>query len=234
MADVFCPICGKKNWLPDNMNSVCFFCGNPLSPWADSVHGVQYAPPPKPEMSVPPDTVHSPSAAQDAPAPSGQTGTPAGKNTEEMPPEMAYLAEYIAEDLGVPPPKGADNLPGIRLPFGLWFVLNTIYICTLMGFFGYLYSGPEVSDVGTVLIPIMMGGATFFFPIVLSVLPFKAKKPGSDSETISFRGFLSGASYVCLMAAGMARSCGLDIIGTIIAGFVLSILAHLIKLLRGK
>ena len=238
MADVYCPLCGKKNWLPDGVDSTCFFCGNPLSPWADSVHGVQYAPPPKPEMSVPPDAVHSPSAAQEAPAPSGQTGTPAGKNTESLTPEMAYLAEFIAEDLGVPPPKGADNLPGIRLSFRQWFIMNTIYICTLTALGQYLMSGPVVSEMGTVLIPIVLIGAIFIIPLVSEILPFKAQKPGNESETISFRGFLSAVSFAGIIVGGLVGSLKLGLLeGTvtaILAGIALSMLAHYIKLQSSK
>lgn len=46
MADVYCPLCGRKNWIPDGEESACFFCGAPLSPRTDSA---QDAPPPKPE-----------------------------------------------------------------------------------------------------------------------------------------------------------------------------------------
>ena len=75
MADVFCPICGKINWLPDGADSPCFFCGNPLSPWADSVHGVLYAPPPDVALPEVQDTpLPAPSAEQDdATGPEAQT-----------------------------------------------------------------------------------------------------------------------------------------------------------------
>ena len=51
------------------------------------------------------------------------------KNTFKSPPELAYLAAYIAEELEAPPPKGTENLPGITLSFRQWFFLDTVYIC---------------------------------------------------------------------------------------------------------
>ena len=234
MAVIHCPLCGRKNWIPDGAELKCFFCGNPLPPEPDLSQNVQYAPLQEPKQSVPPGAEQSPFAAQGAAGSSGQTN----QNTEELPPELAYLAAYIAEELEAPPPKGTENLPGITLSFRQWFFLDTVYICTLMAFSQYLMSGPVVSDAGAGLILIVLIGMTSIIPLISRFSPFKAKKPGSDSETISFRGFISAISYVGLIAGAMVGSLRLGmldgIVTEILAGIALSMLAHLIKLLRSK
>ena len=174
MADIHCPLCGKKNWLPDGEESACFFCGAPLSPWTDPAQDVQYAPLPEPEPLKQPEADDSPFVKQVLVVPvtdsSAETDAPAETDAEEQFSEaeqnpcapvhyrMTEMLELSLEEECSPEKKARAKLERRQ-----WFLLNTAFICA-QSFLTWLTVYRSSMD-STYELP-------FILPLVLSLFVF--------------------------------------------------------------
>ena len=134
MAEIHCPLCGRKNWLPDGAEPKCFFCGNPLPPEPDLSQNVQYAPPPEPEteespfieeaMAVP---FRDPSTEKEIPAKNDAEAPLSGIQQKPCTPKRYRMADMT--DL---PPKivrSPEQKARAKLKYRQWFLMNTVFVC---------------------------------------------------------------------------------------------------------
>ena len=243
MAEIQCPLCGGKNWLPDGAEPKCFFCGSPLSPETDLAQDVQYAPLPEPE------TDDSPFVKQVLVVPfidsSGETGDPAEMDAEAQFSRAQHTphasVHYRMTELIDLPPKevcSPEQLDRAKHRLRQWFLMNTVFI-SMVACLAMLAVYFNRTDSALVL---PVGLSVFFsIPILCYIsnylCPDKAWKPEKSSEEISFGGWAESVVFfgACIAggAGGFLGDLGLDLISgavlAVAAGAGISALVHYVR-----
>ena len=201
MADVYCPLCGKKNWIPDGAESACFFCGTPLSPRTDFTQDApQPKPEPKPKPPGQPETDASPFIKQvlvvPAPDPSAETGAPAEMNAEARFSRAEYhpsaSVHYRMTEMVDLPAKQ----PRKKLRLRQWFLMNTVFICTQSFLAQYLVYLNRTDGGLLPLFGILLMLSVIVMPYISNYLcPDKTWKPEKDADEISFGGIVDSIVF---------------------------------------
>ena len=218
MAEIQCPLCGRKNWLPDGAERKCFFCGSPLSPKTDLTQDVQYAPPPEPEPFKQPEAddssfvkqvlvvpVTDSSAETDAPA---ETDAKAQFSEAEQNPcapvhyRMSEMLELPPEDVRAPEKKARAKLECRQ-----WFLLNTAFICT-QSFLTWLTvyrSSMDSSYESPFILPLVL--SLFVFPTISAFLcPEELMEGNGEYDVLGFLWtvLFFGCIFGIVVGAGLA------------------------------
>ena len=243
MAELQCPLCGRKNWLPDGAERKCFFCGSPLSPDTDLAQDVQYALLPEPETEESPFIEEA--MAVPFPDPSTEKEIPA-KNDAEAPlsgtkQKPCTSKRYRMADMTDLPPKivrSPEQKARAKLKYRQWFLMNTVFI-SMVACLAMLAVYFNRTNSALVL-PVGLS-AFFSIPILCYIsnylCPDKAWKPEKSSEEISFGGWAESVVFfgACIAggAGGFLGDLGLDLISgavlAVAAGAGISALVHYVR-----
>ena len=179
MAEIHCPLCGGKNWIPDGAELKCFFCGNPLPPEPDLSQNVQYAPLPEPGPLKQPEADDLPFVKQilvvPVPDSSAETDAPAEMGAEaqfsraEQKPN-APVHYRMTEMLDLPPEevRSPEKKARARLEQSHWCFMNIAFSCMQSFLFWvieyFLHLGMDSTDLLPLSISLFV--SVFALPIV--------------------------------------------------------------------